>query len=439
MPALGGPRVVVMAREGDDNPARQALRELPAPTNRPRRVLLKPNMLNERHLLNEEYRHVITQPEVLFPAFDWVRSWVDPHGEVMVADAPTGSADMSQILDRTGVEALLADRGELSMRIEDLRLVKFNQVDGVPITREDLVGDSHGTVRVNLGRNSGFYGLLGRRYYGADYDIAETNSHHRGEVQEYMFSGSALESDVVVNLPKLKTHKKAGLTASLKNLVGLNGNKNWLPHHAIGTPSQGGDAYPNDSVTQRLENNVLEWLKPRIKESPMLSEVFRLGRKTGESVVGDTQTVVRSGNWWGNDTIWRMILDLNRVLLYATPAGEVATTPQRALYSVVDGLVAGDGNGPEAPDPYDAGIVVAGESFAAVDLVCAKLMGFDYRRIPHLSHVFDHSELPLVDFEYGDIEVTSNRDEWSRRLVDIKRGDCMDFRPHFGWTGHIEA
>ena len=34
------------------------------------------------------------------------------------------------------------------------------------------------------------------------------------------------------SLPKLKTHKKAGITCALKNLIGINGNKEYLPHIA---------------------------------------------------------------------------------------------------------------------------------------------------------------------------------------------------------------
>jgi hypothetical protein len=35
-----------------------------------------------------------------------------------------------------------------------------------------------------------------------------------------------------------------GMTCALKNLVGINANKNWLPHHTEGTPEQGGDQFP---------------------------------------------------------------------------------------------------------------------------------------------------------------------------------------------------
>jgi uncharacterized protein (DUF362 family) len=401
------------------------------------RVLLKPNFIKERHLLRDEHRQVITQREVIEPVLDWVIEELLP-SELRLADAPEGSADMAAILDRSGVAAL-SSAHSLELEVEDLRLTRYEQRDGVPLRRVTQQGDSRGTVRVGLGASSSFFGHEGHRYYGADYDIDETNDHHRGSVQEYMFSGTALRSNLIVNMPKLKTHKKAGITVSLKNLVGLNGNKNWLPHHSLGTPAQGGDAYPDDGTLRRLEGRLLSLLKPAVRGSPALSNVLRMLRKASIPVLGDTQETVRSGNWWGNDTIWRMILDLNRILLYARADGSLADSPQRRTLSIVDGIVAGEGNGPEAPDAVDAGIVVLGESFVAVDLVCARLMGFDWKRIPHLAHAFDDSEYPLADFEYDDIVVTSSHEPWNRSLSEISVHDCFAFRPHFGWVGHIEA
>ena len=63
-----------------------------------------------------------------------------------------------------------------------------------------------------------------------------------------MISRTALQSDVFINLPKLKTHKKVGVTLNLKNLVGINGNKNWLPHYAIGSPEENGDQFPSKTT-----------------------------------------------------------------------------------------------------------------------------------------------------------------------------------------------
>jgi uncharacterized protein (DUF362 family) len=401
------------------------------------RNLLKPNFIRHAHLLRDEHRQVITQREVIAPVVEWVADWAGD-AEIAFADAPEAGADIAALLDRSGAAAVLGRSEERAVRVEDLRLMRYEARDGVPFGRTELPGDSRGTTRVDLGRRSCFYGVTGRRYYGADYDIEETNRHHAGEVQEYMFSTTALEADLVVNLPKMKTHKKAGVTLNLKNLVGLNGNKNWLPHHSIGTPRSGGDAYPDDTLVRRGEAALLAWLKPRVRRAGVLSHAMRLGRRAGARVLGDTQSVIRSGNWWGNDTIWRMILDLNRILVYARPDGGLEETPQRRLFSIVDGIVAGDGNGPEAPDPVDAGVVAAGDSFAAVDLVCTKLMGLDWRKVPHLAHLFDVHELPLVDFDYDDIEVVSDHEPWNGRLAEIRPEDCMAFRPHFGWKGHVE-
>ena len=58
-----------------------------------------------------------------------------------------------------------------------------------------------------------------------------------------------MKCDLFVNLPKLKTHKKTGITCSLKNFVGINGDKNWLPHHTEGVPANGGDEFPSFAST----------------------------------------------------------------------------------------------------------------------------------------------------------------------------------------------
>jgi uncharacterized protein (DUF362 family) len=53
-------------------------------------------------------------------------------------------------------------------------------------------------------------------------------------------------------------------------------------------------------------------------------------------------------------------------------------------FSVVDGTIAMEGNGPKTGRPRELGIVGAGGDLVEVDSVCARLMGFDPREIPHL-------------------------------------------------------
>ncbi len=397
-------------------------------------LLFKPNLIHHRHLTGGDYRAVVTHPEVL--ALAWrAADRLALSGTRAVADAPQGDADFGAILDKTGLDGWGKDRGT---KLVDLRTTQFEGTKEVVLRRRDLPGDPAGAVLVNLGNLSAFYGVEGRTYYGADYDIAYTNAHHVGERHEYLFSGTALQSEIIFNLPKLKTHKKAGVTLSMKNLVGLNADKNLLPHHSLGTPREGGDAYLQSGSRQRFEAGLLRSVKPLLARSVVAARAAGALKPVARRVLGDTLDVVRSGNSWANDTIWRMILDLNRILLYARADGSLAESPQRRTLTLVDGLVAGEGNGPEAPDPVETNLIVAGIDFVAVDIVASTFMGFDFRKIPHLAHALDLHPLPLTTIDPDSLTVESNVPEWDRNLWEIDPDELFRFRPHFGWRGQIE-
>jgi uncharacterized protein (DUF362 family) len=53
-------------------------------------------------------------------------------------------------------------------------------------------------------------------------------------------------------------------------------------------------------------------------------------------------------------------------------------------FVVIDGIVAGEGNGPTNNDPVDARIVFAGTDILAVDTIASYFMGFNPQNIPHL-------------------------------------------------------
>ena len=137
-----------------------------------------------------------------------------------------------------------------------------------------------------------------------------------------VLAGTPMKCDLFVNVPKLKTHKKTGLTCCLKNLVGINGDKNWLPHHTEGGPPDGGDEFPSESFSTRLERRLKRIGRRMALAVPGVGTfAFRKMRNAWERVLGDNATVVRNGNWHGNDTCCGMALDLNRALLYGNPDG----------------------------------------------------------------------------------------------------------------------
>jgi hypothetical protein len=225
----------------------------------------------------------------------------------------------------------------------------------------------------------------------------------------------------------------------MKNLVGINGNKNWLPHHREGSPAEGGDQFSEDGLLRRAEQVSTAFFKRWFPQlGPLRPLVAGPAKALGRQIFGDTNVdTVRSGNWHGNDTTWRMVLDLNRILFYGDAAGRWHERPVRRFFSVVDGIVAGEGNGPLDPRPRPTGIIIAGSNPVAVDLNCARLMGFDYEKLPMLRHALVRGDLPLVSFSYGDIVVRSNEAAIDRPLADLS-GRLLGFVPHFGWKNHVE-
>ena len=163
----------------------------------------------------------------------------------------------------------------------------------------------------------------------------------------------------------------------------------------------------------------------------------RLLKRAGLAVFGDNSRTVRSGNWYGNDTAWRMVLDLNRALFYFDGAGRPRERPLRYL-TVVNGIVAGEGDGPMAADAIAAGLVVAGFNPVAADTVCATIMNFDYRKLPMLANVWQSTPHCLASFAPRQICCRSNVNDWNGSWDKFERAPCIAFRPHFGWRGEIE-
>jgi uncharacterized protein (DUF362 family) len=425
---------------------RQALDALQLPDDfiRPgERVVLKPNWVKEHDERRPgpcQWEHVVTHPTVIEATLRWVAARLQPAGSIVICDAPQTDSSFAKLSEYCGFDQMLARcrQGFPALRIEllDLRPEEWHAVDGVTVSKAKLQGDPLGSTHVRLDGASEFVGYAGQgKLYGASYDMAETNAKHAGERHEYLLCRTPMDADVFINLPKLKTHKKVGVTCALKNLVGINANKNWLPHHTEGSPEQGGDQFPATTTKTRLEHAWMGAAKRWLKNRPAMSRLFVPVKKMGRLVFGDTQAVVRSGNWHGNDTCWRMVLDLNKCFFFFDGTGQPRQKPMKYL-AIVDGIVGGEGNGPMSPDPKACGVILAGTHSVAVDCVAAELMGFEWRKLRLLQNSFRLRDMNFVPFTVEDIEVLSNRKAWAGKLSQIE--ETFQFRPHFGWIGAIE-
>lgn len=408
-------------------------------------VVLKPNFVRDfRETLTGDDDCLITHGSVVRVAIDYVYIALKGKGRIVIADAPQNDAVFDVIIKMTGLDEIrrfYKKQAGFEIELYDLRPEIAKKINGVIVGHEKLPGDPAGFVKVNLDSDSMFTEVesLCHLLYGSEYNTREICSHHTGGVHEYLISKTILDADCIINLPKLKTHKKTGVTLCMKNLVGINGNKNWLPHHREGTPAQGGDQFADDGIIHRIERKVMKGFRrlfPLL--GPLRQIIAKPVKAVGKGIFGDTNTdTIRSGNWYGNDTTWRMAIDLNKILFYADANGNIKNKQARNIFNIVDGIVGGEGNGPLDPTAKSSGIVIAGPNPVAVDLVCARLMGFDYKKLPILYRSVMSESLPLFNSSYSDVQCKSNEQRFNRALSEFD-GKYFEFKPHFGWREHIE-
>jgi len=408
-------------------------------------VVIKPNMVRDFHEIRERGTEaLITHASVLRAVIDYVYLAVGPKGKVVVADSPQNDADWNGLWQAFHFDALLwyykTVAPDFKIDIRDVRKEAVVSPHGVVIKRYERPGDPLGYTEMNLGENSEFEEVRDRsgRFYGSEYDVSETNEHHQAARHEYSIANTFLNADVVINVPKLKTHKKSGISAWLKSVIGICGDKNWLPHHTRGTPSEGGDQFAEDNIKRKTERRLMAGVRGIVNlTGPAGGFIGGMARELGAYVFGDTNAgAIRSGNWHGNDTIWRTVLDLHKCWIYADKNGVLRETPQRRFICLVDGIVAGEGNGPLAPDPNRAGICIAGFDPIAADTACAVLMGFDPAKLPILSRARSARGFALDTVRPEDAIVVSNVRAWNGPVMAIS--ETLHFNPHFGWKDFIE-
>jgi uncharacterized protein (DUF362 family) len=413
---------------------------------RGRRIVLKPNFI--RHF-NPAARgtlaSVITHGSVLRAVADYAFLAAGAEGSVAIAEAPQHDCDWDEIRRIAGLDQLARFYEEAlgrELELIDLRREAVVYRDGVIAERRPLPGDPKGYRLVDLGGRSAFAGagLDPHRFRGADYDPGPTTRHHVDGRHEYLLSETVLSADLVVNLPKLKTHKKTGVTLALKNLVGINGDKNLLPHHCVGGVAEGGDEFPGRALVDRARSRATELARGLLKRG-IGTRALRLARRLETAARGDA--FVRSGNWHGNRTTWRMCLDLNRCLYYSDAHGAHfdAPAPVRHVLTVIDGVVAGEGEGPLAPRDVPLGVVLAATDPVALDLAAVRLMGFDERRLPKLWEPMRDTGLRVTAVRSpAEVEVWEvDPSGFGAKRVGLEELVAAHaFAPHPGWRGAIE-
>lgn len=399
-------------------------------------VVLKPNLVHHRV---SDPRSALTNGSLVQAVCDMVLDAMDGRGRVVIADVPLQSARFDEVVRLSGLDQVIERYRRRGAPVElfDLRR-EYLRLDGT-IHRgiEALPGDPLGYCVVNLGAASELEELAAdrSRFAVGDYDQQATATYHMSsDRNEYLIPRTILAADVLINLPKLKTHKKAGITCALKNLVGTCGHKSYLPHYREGGPRVGGDEFAIGDGIKVLQRNTIERLKTTNAVLYALVRVVgRLVLRLATPRARPDLRGVMGGSWHGNDTLWRTILDLNKIARYADKEGRLHDTPQRRYLCIVDGVYSGENDGPILPDTRHDGVLLAGMNPLLVDLVVCLLMGLDPEGIRQVRRGFEIRSYPLADRPYED---------YRAHLRDHVRGNAWPL-PNFhyrlapGWEGHV--
>lgn len=418
------------------------LKDLISPGNT---VLIKPNLVMDHNPSGDGTDCLFTHPSVVKPVIDYVIIALNGYGKIVIGDAPMQECDFNNLINTSGYKTLIDYyKNNTKCKGISFELIDFRDVTSTissgGVYHSSLKDKSGGCI-VKLNEISEFSNLkesLISKLRVTNYDPAILQEHHNSFTHEYCINWNVLSADVIINMPKPKTHRKAGVTISLKNLVGINARKEFLPHHTNGSKEEGGDEYNADSIIKSAKSHLLD-----IRNVFMQRYKFYFPAKAINSVLTVLNVIQRhtkcdsyfEGSWYGNKTISRTIADLNKILLYADKSGVIQKNIQRSYFIVADMIISGENEGPVMPTAKNVGIIASGYNPVCFDEMILTIMGAKINMIDTITvaRSTQNDEYRLV--EKGEMPfAVSNDPRWDNKSIDdITDNDKLYFEPTSGW------
>lgn len=408
-------------------------------------VVLKPNWVmnfnKNKHVKIHSLDCLITHPSVLRAILDYCIIALKGSGRLIIGDAPMQGCDLDDLLVKSGYDKLFAFYNDHNVNLSPVDFRKYSViVDKNKVLIGKKYTGSEG-VEVDLSTKSRLRNIDGERlkYKVSDYNEKTTTQYHSNGRHSYLISKDVLSADVIINICKPKCHRLAGMTASIKNIVGITYDKVCLPHRTSGSVSEGGDEYLNKDFIKQIISKVLN-LKMYFEEKNLLffslcmRYIYGVLYYIARSISKDKYLV---GSWFGNDTIWRTSLDLYEIIRFADKNGKISDSEQRKIFNIADMIISGERNGPVSPEPKQVGMILAGFDGVFMDRVICEIMGFDYMKVPTIKNSINDSALSNCDV--NKTKIFSNVQELNdKTLSSIETHTKWHFKPYDSWKGHIE-
>jgi uncharacterized protein (DUF362 family) len=412
------------------------------------RVCIKPNLVISEHPLGDRGMEAsVAHGSLLRAVIDYALLAIGPEGSIVIGDSPIKEVDFERVTRQCGLRDVVDwyQAQGVDVALRDFRdLIAYRNELGV-ILRTEPVPDAVGNVPVDLGTASALEGtpidLV--RSTAAVYDDAAQQVHGPGR-HLYAVSKPVIEADAVISVCKLKTHIKTGVTGAIKNFVGSTNKKEWLPHFRAGTPRKGGDRFSDEApLKRRVQESVKEFVwSNKYFGGKTLHNITK--RAWAAGVGGALERTVHTeaagydhgnGDWFGNDTAWRMSIDTCQAALFGRPDGTFAEEQARPCLHLVDAIMAGDRNGPLKPEPKHVGLVAGSLDPVALDTACVRVMGYRPDTVPHLAGI-EAAGRRLGTKDESEIDVVLNGETRTpESLMDLG----IRFVPPDAWAARLNG
>lgn len=379
-----------------------------------------------------------THASIIRAVIDYVYIALKREGSIYFGNAPLQSCIWEQVLFDTGSNVLIDfyKKHNVEVVAKDLRLLVAHRNALGKIIFENKVNNDAGII-IKLNENS----LLDELYHGdenvkfrvSEYNPERTEMMHGLHKHEYIVHKEILSSDVVLSIPKLKTHEKVGITVGLKGFVGSVGHKDCLAHHRFGPKESSGDEYPDSSRLQILLSKFHDFVYRR-NYPEYLSSLFEVMDNNLRRIIKKVFKKIRSGAWHGNDTAWRMTVDLAHILYFADSNGSLSDKQKRKHLVFIDGVIGGEGDGPLSPTPVASKVLIFSDNVVSGDVIACKLMGYDSKKIPLIHYSENKSNLKNTSTPQNRYCIMNGK-----RIMfdDLQSVLNRSFVPPTGWKGYL--
>lgn len=386
-------------------------------------VLIKPNWVLDNRNNNDDYC-LRTNEIIIINILEHIIS--KKPKLIIIGDAPIQGCKWEKLFSHDFLKSIdyLRSSSGINIFIKDFRRRTFNCQEN-KVTQD--INPISNYVIFDIGNKSFLTPITkSKKFRVTNYNPDKLYDSHNNNSHKYCIVKELFIADLVISVPKIKTHQKTGITCALKNLVGLNGDKDFLPHHRIGGSKMGGDCYPGRNVIRYLSEITLDAANRRQGSYKYKLLVFLSSVLWKLSFPKKVHQI--AGGWYGNDTTWRMVMDLNLISRYGDKNGNILSTKQRDIFSLCDGIIAGQGDGPLNPEILKLGVISFTNDSGLNDLCISQLLGFDYKKIPLLSNL--NYDLQSDDYmiTYNNIHISFN---------ELKNYSVKTTPPP-GWINNIE-